>query len=162
VKSILLSLSFLLIGLQALRASGDTPPIPVEVTDKSAEGTEAFAFQVREKLRASQTFKLVISDSQARIHLAMLIDRYPDNPDLLIISAVWTVESAGFDTGTLMKHALSVVGPKRQEEEVNQILAVTEESYRQIANLAPAIYGQATRALCRADNGENGRLERPA
>ena len=127
MKGFLISAVLCFLLSPVLRAVDDRPPIPVEVIDESSGGVAShMAFAVREKMRASRTFKIVGKDVP-RYCLLINTMHVGGAPNILIYSLVWVYEWPNQITARYLTSEIFTIGEAKQMQAVDGILASTEE-----------------------------------
>ena len=104
-------LAFLRLAGSTASAVDDAPLIAVEIDDGSTDPEARLGYLLREKIRASHTFKLV-------------------SPNSIASSIVWTVVPAGGKPAYYIENRVAVGGAATQDNLADSILAKTERLYR--------------------------------
>ena len=126
---------FLFLAVRPLRAADEAPQIPIEVTDDRDDGSN-LGFMLRDKFRASSTFKIVPTTTP-RLHLQVTTIT---NQGIVSCSLAWTYASPAVMEGRgekFLAHAVMVINERTLNTLPDTILADTEKVWQHFQEKTP-------------------------
>ena len=125
MKTLLIAASLLLVLYHA-HATDEVPPTPVEIIDSSTGAASQMVYALKEKVRASHSFKLVSGTEKAHIQIDVNAIAEDAGNNSFVVAFVWVYCQPNQTSGHYLGNSVGYAGITRWNMMADMILSQTD------------------------------------